>query len=85
MTQDKLTYQVDQLEYKVKQLHAELDELNDEFRKVEKDLLLVKGEATVVGTTVNGIVETRGWAFKAIGSVFIAAACWFVIGGGLDK
>ena len=82
---DKLNYQVDQLELKVRQLHSELDALNDEFRTVEKDLLQVKGEASAVGSTVDGIVETRGWVFKAIASLLIAAIVSWVIGGGLDS
>ena len=82
---DKLNYQVDQLELKVRQLHSELDALNDEFRTVEKDLLTVKGEASAVGSTVDGIVETRGWFLKAIAALFIAAIVSWVIGGGLDS
>lgn len=82
---DKMNYQVDQLELKVRQLHSELDLLNVEFRNVEKDLLTMKGEASAVGNTVDGMVETRGWAFKAVASVFIAAVIAWVIGGGLDS
>jgi len=82
---DKIVYQVDQLEGKVRQLHAELDELNDEFRTVEKDLLTLKGSTVAVTTTVDGIVETRGWVFKAVASVIIAAVVAWVIGGGLDS
>ena len=82
---DKMNYQVDQLELKVRQLHSELDLLNIEFRNVEKELLTMKGEASAVGSTVDGMVETRGWAFKAVASVLIAAVVAWVIGGGLDS
>lgn len=82
---DKMGYQVDQLENKLRQLHIELDELHDEFRTVEKDLLTLKGTTFAVSTTVDGIVETRGWAFKAMVTVMVAAVVAWVTGGGLDS
>ena len=82
---DKIAYQVDQLDIKFRQLHGELDKLNDEVREVERDIIKMKGKAVAVEGTVDGMVETRGWVFKTIAGLLIAAVFYWIIGGGLDS
>ena len=79
----KIPYQVDQLEDKVKALHAELDELNKQVNVVEKNLLVLKEQATSVQKTVGGIVSKSGWLYKIITAGFVTAAIGWIVAGGL--
>ena len=73
------------VETRVGQLNNIVDSISKELTAVEKDLLILRGEANIVGGKVNGIVEARGWVLKSFATVAIAAVVTWVIGGGLDK
>ena len=82
---DKLIYQVDQLEEKLKQLHTEFDDLNAQVIEVEKNLLVLKGEATQVGQSVKTMKEKSGWLYKIITAGFVSAIIGWIVAGGLGK
>ena len=82
---DKLIYQVDQLEDKLKQLHAEFDDLNSQVTQVEKNLLVLKGEAVVVEQAVKSMTNKSGWLYKIVTAGFVSALIGWIIAGGLAK
>jgi len=81
---DKLNYQVDQLTSKVDLLHAELDALDEQVTSVEKNLLILKGEATVVEKSVASITTSTNWLFKIVSAGFVTAVIGWIIAGGLS-
>jgi len=80
---DKLNYQVSEMEDKLKRLTAELDILNLQVIAVEKNILILKGEATVVEQAVATMTKNSGWLYKVITAGFVTAIIGFVVAGGL--
>ena len=80
---DKLNYQVGELDDKVKRLHSELDTLNQQVIAVEKNILILKGEATIVEQAVTTMTKNSGWLYKVITAGFVTAIITFVVAGGL--
>jgi len=82
---DKMTYQVDQLEDKVKRLHEELLTLNTQVIAVEKNLLVLRGEATLVEKEVTSMASKSGWLYKIITAGFVTAIIAWIVAGGLAE
>ena len=80
---DKLIYQVDQLEDKLKKLHSEFDELNSQVTEVEKNLLVLKGEAAGVEDAVKSMRDKSGWLYKVLTAAAASAIIGWVVAGGL--
>jgi len=79
----KLPYQVEQLEDKLARLQTELDGLDKQVTEVEKNLLVLKGEASVVEQAVATITNNTGWLFKIIVAGFVTTIVGWIVAGGL--
>lgn len=80
---DKMIYQVEQLEDKVKRLHEELVSLNTQVIAVEKNLLVLKGEATLVEKEVTSMSTKSGWLYKIVTAGFVTSIIAWIVAGGL--
>tara|TARA_R110002124_G_scaffold76371_1_gene204667 strand:- start:323 stop:577 length:255 start_codon:yes stop_codon:yes gene_type:complete len=80
---DKLIYQVDQMEEKLRRLHSELDVLNSQVTAVEKNLLVIKGEAAAVEHAVDSLTSSNGWILKITSAGFVAAFIGWIVAGGM--
>ena len=82
---DKMIYQVEQLEDKVKRLHEELVSLNTQVIAVEKNLLVLKGEATLVEKEVTSMSTKSGWLYKIVTAGFVTSIIAWIVAGGLAE
>ena len=82
---DEMNYQVDQLEDKVKRLHEELITLNAQVIAVEKNLLVLRGEATLVEKEVTSMASKSGWLYKIITAGFVTSIIAWIVAGGLAE